>query len=117
MSDGTTTVPVSQTRWTICSADLLLFLPLLYLSEAADAASPACAWKFRLGQRLRETLDKMVRNHMLAEMLAGCTGNDGEYGFRLLPVKGNIVEARKLLIHDTCSGQTLFISNVESENA
>ena len=86
---------------------------ILSEEELADAASPALAdirrKILRSGQRLRETLDKMVRNQDVQKCLqdARVTMRDGRF---VLPVKAEHRGQVQGLIHDTsASGQTLFI--------
>lgn len=86
---------------------------ILSEEELADAASPALAdvrrKLLRSGQRLRETLDKMVRSQDVQKCLqdARVTIRDGRF---VLPVKAEHRGQIQGLIHDTsASGQTLFI--------
>ena len=86
---------------------------ILSEEELADAACPALAdirrKILRSGQRLRETLDKMVRNQDVQKCLqdARVTMRDGRF---VLPVKAEHRGQVQGLIHDTsASGQTLFI--------
>jgi DNA mismatch repair protein MutS2 len=86
---------------------------ILSEEELSDAASPALAdirrKLLRAGQRLRDTLDKMIRNQDVQKCLqdARVTIRDGRF---VLPVKAEHRGEVQGLIHDTSSsGQTLFI--------
>ncbi len=89
--------------------------------EISDSASPELASirrkKYRAGIKLRESLDKMVKNTSVQKCLqeSNITIRDGRY---VLPVKSECRNQIRGLVHDTSSsGQTIFIEPISAVEA